>query len=183
MQKFFLILLISITCTLAKAEQSTYDFQNNLGINILAIPVANGVVTYERFFNKQSVWIGLEHHFNEPEDGSDRNTNSVALEYRRYFTGKSSRADGLFAGVYAKTRWGKEINQENRSEFHRYTVLFSGLNAGYQYHIKRLVFSAFVGYGIPLALAEESFPAGNPEDLNQGYKMDLRIGLTVGFAF
>lgn len=32
---------------------------------------------------------------------------------------QSSRADGLFAGVYTKTRWGKEINQENISEFHR----------------------------------------------------------------
>lgn len=109
--------------------------------------------------------------------------NSVALEYRRYFSKNSQVADGLFAGLYSKYRAGQETSVENAGFSHSYNAIFAGLNVGYQYHLTRLVFSGFAGYGIPLYLTEKGNPSSGETELNKGYERDLRLGLTVGFAF
>lgn len=51
------------------------------------------------------------------------------------------------------------------------------------YHINRLVLSVFAGYGIPIYLTEEGESVSGETKLNEGYDRDLRLGLTVGFAF
>ncbi|MBW6480420.1 MAG: hypothetical protein K0B37_13415 [Bacteroidales bacterium] len=179
---FFIILLFTSFNFLTAGEKNNLH-PNHVSVNLLAIPGNTGVVTYERYFNKQSLWLGFEHRFNDLDEDRDRNTNSIALEYRRYFGGKPQKADGFFAGVYAKTRWGIETHLEKSEEFHRYTALFPGINGGYQYQLRRLVLSFFAGYGFPVAISEESNPKGNPGNLNDGFKKDLRLGLTIGFAF
>lgn len=147
------------------------------------IPVGNGVVSYERNFNKQSVWIGYEHHFNGAVADEDKNINSIAVEYRRYLMNKKEVANGLFAGVYSKYRTGRETLLKDLDVSHSYKGIFAGLNVGYQLHINHLVFSAFTGYGLPVYISEEKHPANSTADLNKGFKSDLRIGLTAGFAF
>lgn len=182
--KYFLVLFaFIIQYNSLLAQNSGNEFKNNVAINLLAIPVGNGVISYERNFNKQSVWIGYEHHFNASMADEDKNLNSIAMEYRRYLMNKKEGANGLFAGVYSKYRTGKETLQENATVSHSYKAIFAGLNVGYQLHIHRLVFSAFTGYGLPIYLTEEKHPANSSNDLNKGYKNDLRIGLTAGFAF
>jgi len=183
MKKTALAIILFITFNPLNAQGKKENHANNIAVNVLAIPVKTGVVAYERYFNEQSIWLGFEHFFNVLDKEHNRNTNSFALEYRRYITGKSDMADGLFAAIYIKTRWGKESLPQKTSELHRYTVLFSGLNTGYQFHLKRLALSAFVGYGFPLAISEESIPKDNPNNFNEGYNRDLGLGLTIGFAF
>ena len=183
--KTFLFIIIILTFSINNlfASNMKPEHPNNIAVNLLAIPVKTGVITYERYFSPQSLWVGLEHYFNDLEKENHRNTKSVALEYRRYVSGSMEKAEGFFGGVYVKNRWGKETQPENPKEFHRYTVLFTGLTGGYQYHLNRWVLSAFAGYGLPIALSQESSPTGNPNDFNEGYKTDLRLGLTIGFAF
>lgn len=182
-RKVLAILLISILIGQLSAQPSEKEVKNNISLNLLGIPAGNSVVAYEHYFNRQSVWIGYEHHFNGIFKDEDKTLNSVALEYRRYFSKNRQIADGFFAGLYSKYRAGQETSVEDAAFSHCYNAIFAGLNVGYQYHIKRFVFSGFAGYGIPLYLSEEGEPTNGEIELNKGYDLDLRLGLTVGFAF
>jgi hypothetical protein len=182
-KQMFGFLLFAMIPIFISAQNNSAELKNNLSLNLLALPVSNGVISYERVFSKQSVWLGIEHHFNALNKDQKKSLNSFALEYRRYLTGKKPGASGLFAGLYSKYRWGEETVPGNEENFHRYNAVFAGLNAGYQLHINRLVLSGFAGYGIPVYMNEKSSPVDNPENLNEGFKRDLRLGLTVGFAF
>jgi len=165
------------------AQPSGKEVKNNISLNLLGIPAGNSVVAYERYFNRQSVWVGYEHHFNGIFKDEDKTLNSVALEYRRYFSKNKKVADGLFAGLYSKYRAGQETSGEDAGFSHSYNAIFAGLNVGYQYHVNRLVFSGFAGYGIPVYLTEEGEPTSGEIELNKGYDRDFRLGITVGFAF
>ncbi|MDF1570595.1 MAG: hypothetical protein P1P82_03150 [Bacteroidales bacterium] len=165
------------------AQPSKNEYKNNAAINLLAIPVGSSVVSFEHYFNRQSVWLGYEHHFNGIFKDEDKALNSIALEYRRYFSKTQQMANGLFAGLYSKYRAGQENSIEVSGLSHRYHAVFAGLNAGYQYHINRLVLSVFAGYGIPVFITEEGEPGSGETELNKGYSRDLRFGVTAGFAF
>jgi len=182
-RKILALIFASLLTGQISAQPSEKEVKNNVSLNLLGIPAGNSVVAYERYFNRQSVWLGYEHHFNGIFKEEDKTLNSVALEYRRYFSKNSHVADGLFAGLYSKYRAGKETSVEDAVFSHSYNAIFAGLNVGYQYHINRLVFSGFAGYGIPLYLSEEGEPTSGETELNKGYDRDLRLGLTVGFAF
>lgn len=179
--KILLLTGILVICQNTIAEEKGNVYKNNVAVNLLAIPVANAVVSYEHNFGGQSLWLGLEHHLNDLVTGKDRNLSSVALEYRRYLKKSGKAGNGFFAGIYSKYRTGEEISMDLPSQSHNYQALFAGFNAGYQYHLNRFVISGFAGYGIPLILREEPEPASH--ELNEGYKQDLRIGITAGFAF
>lgn len=163
------------------AEGQGTVYKNNVAVNLLGIPVANAVVSYEHNFGGQSLWLGLEHHLNDLVSGENRNLSSVALEYRRYLKKSGKAGNGFFAGIYSKYRTGEEISMDLPSQSHNYQALFTGLNAGYQYHFSRFVISGFAGYGIPVLLREE--PESVSHGFNEGYKQDIRIGVTAGFAF
>lgn len=179
----FLLLLISVSFSQLSAQITEKEVKNNISLNLLGIPAGNSVVAYERYFYRQSVWLGYEHHFNGIFKDEDKTLNSVALEYRRYFSKNKLIADGLFAGLYSKYRAGQETSVEDAAISHSYNAIFAGLNVGYQYHFKRLVVSGFAGYGIPLYLSEDGEPTNGEIELNKGYDRDLRLGITVGFAF
>lgn len=181
--KVLFLSCIILICHNSIAEERFIEYKNNVAVNLLAIPVANAVITYERNFGRHSLWLGLEHHFNNLVADEDRNLNSVALEYRRYLKMSEPAANGFFAGLYSKFRTGEEISAELTPQSHSYQALFAGLNAGYQYHFGRFVVSAFAGYGIPLLLKEKLKQEAVSHELNEGYKQDLRIGITAGFAF
>lgn len=172
---------ILVICQNTIAEEKGIVYKNNVAVNLLALPVANAVVSYEHNFGRKSLWLGLEHHFNNLVPGEDRDLSSVALEYRRYLKKSEKAANGFFAGIYTKFRTGEEIYMDLPSQSHNYQALFTGLNAGYQLHFNRFVISGFAGYGIPVLLREE--PESVSQELNEGYKQDIRIGVTAGFAF
>ncbi|MEX0980703.1 MAG: hypothetical protein WD577_03965 [Bacteroidales bacterium] len=182
-KKIWVIILALFFSLPVKAQASEDRYNNNASINLLAIPVGNLVISYEYYSNRQSVWFGGEHHFNGIFKEEDKSLNSIALEYRRYFSKNLEVADGLFAGLYSKYRVGQEILVENTEFSHSYHAVFAGLNVGYQYHINRWVLSVFTGYGIPVYLTEEGNTNNGETELNKGYNRDLRLGLTVGFAF
>jgi len=179
---WLVILAVFFSFTL-EAQSSNNEYKNNVSVNLLAIPVGSSVISFEHYFNRQSVWFGYEHHFNSIFKEEDKALKSIALEYRRYFSKDLQVADGLFAGLYSKYREGRETSIEDAGLSHSYHAIFTGLNVGYQYHINRLVLSAFAGYGIPLYLTEEGEPGSGETELNKGYSRDLRLGLTAGFAF
>lgn len=182
-KKILFFILISLLTGQLSAQSSEKGVKNNFSLNVLGITAGNSVVAYEHYFHRQSVWVGYEHHFNGIFKDEDKTLNSVALEYRRYFSKNKQVADGLFAGLYSKYRAGQETSVEAAAFSHSYNAIFAGLNGGYQYHFNRLVFSGFAGYGIPLYLKEVGNPANGETELNKGYDRDLRLGLTVGFAF
>ncbi len=179
---WFVVLVVFLTLQL-EAQPSGDAYRNNVSLNLLAIPVGNSVISYEYYFNRQSLWLGGEHHFNGIFKEENKALNSIALEYRRYFLKSLEVADGLFVGLYSKYRSGQEALVEDAGFSHSYYAIFTGLNAGYQYFINRFVFSAFAGYGIPVYLAEKGVTGNGETELNKGYNRDLRLGLTVGFAF
>jgi outer membrane phospholipase A len=176
------ILIVSIAFQL-NAQYLKNEYKNNFSINLLAIPVGNSVVSFEHYFPRQSVWVGYEHHFNGVFKEEDKTLNSFALEYRRHIMKNQQIGNGLFVGLYSKYRSGQEFSIEVSGLSHRYQAVFSGLNAGYQYHINRLVLSLFAGYGLPLYLTEEGEAGSGDTELNKGYDHDLRLGLMAGFAF
>lgn len=182
-RKILTFILVSLLTGQLSAQPSETGVKNNISLNLLGIPAGNSVVSFEHYFNRQSVWLGYEHHFNGIFKEEDKTLNSVALEYRRYFSKNKQIADGLFAGLYSKYRAGQEASVEQTGFSHSYNAIFAGLNVGYQYHINRLVFSGFAGYGIPIYLTEEGESGRGETELNKGYDRDLRFGLTVGFAF
>lgn len=177
----------------SKTEYSTY--KNRISINLLGFPTANLVTSYERAFKNQSIWLGFNYHLNGFLKEEDRNQTSLALEYRYYFFANKTQkySNGLFGGIYSKYRIGKETKLARGEEepmlfSHDYTTLFAGLNLGYRYNYQHLALSTFVGYGFLISNSE----TGNSENtdvdekeikLNEGYKNDLRLGITVGFAF
>ncbi|WP_162344062.1 hypothetical protein [Cyclobacterium salsum] len=163
--------------------QEAPSYKNRIGINALGLPAENLVLSYEHSFRKNGLWLGLEHRLNQLSDDKDQQVNSLALEYRYYFFAEDNLAEGLFAGVYSKYRWGEENTVSGSSIQHEYQAVFSGLNAGYRYNYKRLALSAFLGYGLPLWSTESTRPAGATHELNENFETDLRIGLTVGFGF
>ena len=179
----WLVIIAALFSFPLKAQPSKNEYKNNTSVNLLAIPVGSSVIAVEHYFNGQSVWFGYEHHFNGAFKEEDKALNSIALEYRRYFSKNPQVADGLFAGLYSKYRAGRETSIEDAGFSHSYHAVFAGLNAGYQYHINRLVLSVFAGYGIPIYLTEEGESVSGETKLNEGYDRDLRLGLTVGFAF
>ena len=183
MKFLILLLFVSFFTQNLFAQQEGNNYKNNMALNLLAIPAGNSVVSYERYFACQSVWIGYEHHFNGLFKEEDKTLNSVALEYRRYFSKNKHVADGLFAGLYSKYRSGQETSVDDADLSHSYEAIFAGLNVGYQYHLKRLIFSGFAGYGIPMYLSEKGNSSSYETELNKGYDRDLRLGLTVGFTF
>ena len=163
--------------------QDEPSYKNRIGINALGIPAENLVLGYEHSFANRGMWLGLEHRLNQLSEEKDQQVNSIALEYRYYFFSEADLASGLFAGLYAKYRWGEEATMSGNPVQHSYTVLFSGLNAGYRYNYKRLALSAFLGYGLPLTSTEVTDQAEATHALNETYKNDFRIGLTIGLAF
>lgn len=179
----FLLLTVFQLAALTSLAQEAPSYKNRIGINALGLPSEKLVLSYEHSFLKNGIWLGLEHRLNQLSDDKDQQVNSFALEYRYYFFAKEKPADGLFAGVYSKYRWGEENTTSGNHIRHEYQVLFSGLNAGYRYNYKRLALSAFLGYGLPLWSTESTSPDGATHELNEDYESDLRIGLTVGFGF
>lgn len=164
-------------------SQDGPSYKNRIGINSLGLPAENLVLGYEHSFRNRGIWLGLEHRLNQLSEEKDQQVNSIALEYRYYFFSEEKLASGLFAGLYAKYRWGEEATKSGNPVQHTYTALFSGLNAGYRYNYKRLALSGFLGYGLPLTSTEVTDPAGATHALNENYKNDVRIGLTIGLAF
>lgn len=165
------------------AQDVQKNFSHVVSVNVLAIPVTTGVLAYERFWNGQAVWLGLENRFNGWVENDNQTVRSAALEYRRYFWGEDLAPAGVFAGLYSKYRTGDEFSVEIPQDFHRYNALFAGANAGYQYRFRALFASAFVGIGFPLWLEEDHALSGSGAALNKGYDQDLRIGLTIGLGF
>ena len=184
----------NLETTNSETEYSTY--KNRVSVNLLGLPAANLVTSYERTFKNQSVWLGFNYHLNGLLKEEERNMSSLAVEYRYYFFANKSHkySNGLFGGLYAKYRRGEETKEiiystsETLTISHSYRVLFAGLNVGYRYNYKRLALSTFVGYGFLITNPKENqfevFDANGKEvKLNEGYKQDLRLGVTVGFAF
>ncbi|WP_375584499.1 hypothetical protein [Cyclobacterium xiamenense] len=163
--------------------QEKQPYTNRIEINVLGLPSENLVLGYEHSFKDRGIWLGLEHRLNPLSEDKDQQANSLALEYRYYFSAKAGLASGIFAGFYAKYRWGEEATNSSNPVEHRYRVFFSGLNAGYRYTYNRLALSGFLGYGLPLASTEATEPPGAVHALNENYKNDFRIGMTVGLAF
>ncbi|EPR71576.1 hypothetical protein [Cyclobacterium qasimii] len=179
----FLLLFVLQFAWFSALAQDEPSYKNRIGINVLGIPSQNLVASYEYSFMKNGLWLGIEHKLNQLSDDKDQQVNSLALEYRYYLFAKDKVADGLFAGLYTKYRWGEESTTTGASILHEYQAIFTGLNAGYRYNYKRLALSAFVGYGLPLWTTASTIPNGASHELNENYKKDLRLGLTVGLAF
>ncbi len=174
-----------------KTEYSTY--KNRVSINLLAFTSGNLVTSYERAFKNQAIWVGFNYHLNGLLKEEDRNMSSIAAEYQYYFFANKTNkfSNGLFGGVYAKYRMGEEtkiITSENINYSHSYDNFFTGLNIGYRYNYKRLALSTFAGYGFLISNREKRDfvffdTSGKEVKLSEGYKKDLRLGITVGFAF
>ncbi len=179
----FLLLAVFQLAWFSSHAQEGANYKNRVGINLLGLPAENLVVSYEHSFLKNGVWLGLEHRLNQLSNEKDQQVNSFALEYRYYVFAEENPGEGLFAGLYSKYRWGEENTTSGSSIQHQYQAVFSGLNTGYRYNYKRLALSAFLGYGLPLWTTESTDPAGVSHELNQNYRNDLRLGLTVGLAF
>ncbi|WP_375559492.1 hypothetical protein ACE193_17380 [Bernardetia sp. OM2101] len=175
-------------------SQTMYpQYKNRVSLNLLGLPSANLVMSYERAFKNKAIWLGFNYHLNGLLKEEDRNMFSVAAEYRYYFFANKSYkfSNGLFGGLYVKYRTGKEtkiITLDNINYSHSYNNFFAGLNLGYRYNYKRLALSAFAGYGFLISSREkrdfiffDSF--GKEVKLSEGYKNDLRLGITLGFAF
>lgn len=167
-----------LSCNAVAQEKQPYT--NCIEINVLGLPSENIVLGYEHSFKDRGIWLGLEHRLNPLSEDKDQQFNSLALEYRYYFSAKAGLASGIFAGLYANYRWGENATNSRNPVEHRYRVFFSGLNAGYRY---TLALSGFLGYGLPLVSTEETEPPGALHALNENYKNDVRIGMTVGVAF
>ncbi|MFP4366594.1 MAG: hypothetical protein ACLFQA_05820, partial [Bacteroidales bacterium] len=60
---------ILVICQNTVAGEKGIVYKNNVAVNLFALPVANAVVTYEHNFGGQSIWLGLEHHFNNLVSG------------------------------------------------------------------------------------------------------------------
>lgn len=185
----------AISGSLGDYDQKDKGYKNRISMNLLAIPAANLVMSYERGFKNQAIWLGYNYHFNGMFEEEDRNMSSIALEYRYYFFSKRRQkiSDGFFAGVYSKYRTGREDKFAFEGSTvtplsHSYNNFFAGLSTGYRYNYKRLALSAFVGYGFLISSSEEGEAefedfAGTEIQLNEDYKKDIRIGVTVGIAF
>lgn len=179
----FLLLFVFQLSWISSFGQENPSYKNRIGINLLGLPAENLVLSYEHSFRRNGLWLGLEHRLNQLSDDKDQQVNSFALEYRYYIFAEEKPASGLFAGVYSKYRWGEENTTSGSSIQHQYQALFSGLNTGYRYNYKRLAISAFLGYGLALWSTESTNPEGVSHELNENYRNDFRVGLTVGFAF
>ncbi|WP_338768660.1 hypothetical protein WAF17_08265 [Bernardetia sp. ABR2-2B] len=180
--------------TATEAETMYPTYKNRVSINLLGLTSANLVTSYERAFKQQAIWIGFNYHLNGFLKEEDRQMTSIAAEYRYYLFSKTTHkfSDGLFLGLYSKYRRGEETKQilpsQNIDYSHRYNAIFAGLNLGYRYNYKRLALSTFAGYGLPLYLSETnnstiSGSSGETIELNEGFKNDLRLGITLGIAF
>lgn len=179
----FILSLIFLLAWFSSFAQDAPSYKNRVGINVLGLTSENLVLTYEHSFRKNGLWLGIENRFNQLSDKKDQQVNSFALEYRYYLFPKEKLASGLFAGLYVKYRWGEEKTTVGNQIQHQYQAVLSGLNTGYRYNYKRLALSAFLGYGIALGSTESINPLGAVHDLNDGYRRDPRVGLTVGFGF
>ncbi|WP_291728522.1 hypothetical protein [Bernardetia sp.] len=179
-----------------KETKNQYEkYKNRVSINLLGFTRANVVASYERAFRSHAVWLGANYHINGLYSNEDRNMFSLAAEYRYYFFARRNQkfSDGLFAGVYSKYRQGNEIqtsftNSGVGEVSHEYESYFVGLNTGYRYNYNRLAVSGFLGYGFLISGSEEGTSEyinfqGTKKELNAGYKNDLRLGITLGFAF
>jgi hypothetical protein len=181
-----LLLLMLAVCQLSwltAFAQEIPSYKNRVGINVLAIPAENLVISYEHSFNKNGLWLGLEHRLNQLSAEKDQQMNSFALEYRYYPFSNEIPGNGLFGGIYSKYRWGEENTIDGNIVQHDYHAVFSGLNLGYRYNHKRLALSGFLGYGLALWSKEKTMPAGSSHDLNENYKNDFRVGITLGLGF
>jgi hypothetical protein len=180
------LLLMLTVCQLSwfsSFAQESPSYKNRVGINVLALPAENLVLSYEHSFEKNGIWLGLEHRLNHLSDEKDQQVNSFALEYRYYPFSYENPGNGLFGGIYSKYRWGEENTTDGSNIQHDYQAVFSGLNVGYRYNHKRLALSGFLGYGLALWSTEATLPTGSSHELNENYKNDFRVGITVGLGF
>lgn len=180
--KFILLIAFQLAWVSSFAQDTT-SYNNRVEINVLGLTSENLVLSYEHSFRKNGLWLGIENRFNQLSDKKDQQVNSFALEYRYYLFPKEKLASGLFVGLYMKYRWGEEKTTVGNQIQHQYQAVFSGLNTGYRYNYKRLALSAFLGYGIALGSTESTNPADAVHELNEDYRRDPRVGLTVGFGF
>jgi|GEM_PF-1572023 len=179
----FLLLSVLQLSWFTSFAQEDPSYKNRIGINVLGLHAENLVASYEYSFLKHGFWLGVEHRLNQLSDKKDQQVNSLAMEYRYYIFADQKPANGLFAGLYTKYRWGEENTTSGNSIQHQYQAVFSGLNTGYRYNYKRLALSAFLGYGLALWSTESTHPTGASHELNDNFRKDLRVGLTVGLAF
>ncbi len=177
------LLSFQLVYGLPSMAQNAPSYNNRIGLNVLGLPADNLVLTYEHSFSNNGIWVGLEHRLNQLSDEKDQQVNSFALEYRYYLFAKEKIANGPFAGLFTKYRWGDEKTTIGDMVQHQYEAVFAGLNTGYRYNYKRLALSAFLGYGWALWSSESSQPVHVAHNLNENYLEDFRIGLTVGLAF
>lgn len=179
----FILLIAFQLAWFSSFAQDAPSYKNRVEINVLGLTSENLVLGYEHSFRKNGLWLGLENRLNQLSDKKNQQVNSFALEYRYYLFAKEKLGSGLFAGLYMKYRWGDEKTTVGNQIQHQYQALFSGLNTGYRYNYKRWALSAFLGYGIALGSTESTNPSGADHGLNENYRRDPRVGLTIGLGF
>lgn len=180
--KYILFIILQLAWVSSFAQDAP-SYKNRVEINVLGLTSENLVLSYEHSFRKNGLWLGLENRLNKLSDKKNKQVNSFALEYRYYLFAKEKLGSGLFAGFYMKYRRGEEKTTVGNQIQHQYQAIFSGLNTGYRYNYKRLVLSAFLGYGVALGSKESTNPIGADHGLNENYRRDPRVGLTVGLGF
>lgn len=177
-------MLIVLQCTFFPAfSQESSLIRNRVEVNLMAILAENLVVGYEYSFSKNGLWLGLEHHLNGLSETRNRQLNSLAAEYRYYPFVMAKPASGFFAGAYMKYRWGEERSTSGNALQHDYQAVFSGVSTGYRFTYSRLALSAFLGYGLALGVRESTDPPVTEHTLNDNYRRDPRLGITVGLGF
>ena len=140
--KLFAVLAL-LSFGLNYAQEETKSRENEVKVNFLnTIAIASVEIGYERFFgNDQSV--GLEVFVNDrfsylPEtNGRKFNTNSVAISYNFYFSGKNNSA-GYYISPFFKYRFGdyeKFINVAGTDVIAEFDISspIMGLGMGYKW--------------------------------------------------
>lgn len=171
----------------------SFDLQaqkNEIQVNVLGTLLNCYGVTYERGYIDTGWATGL-FFFNNPSSFDyDYSAFSLTSEFRFYFKGEEE-ATGYFVAPYLNYRYtsAPEYATINTTEIEKSTNgLAIGINTGKKWvHRTGFMYGTHIGIG-RYVFDEASYSGGyEPDDFASGLdelpKLDLRLGVNIGFRF
>lgn len=181
--KLFAVLAL-LSFGLNYAQEETKSRENEVKVNFLnTITIASVEIGYERFFgNDQSVgfeiFINDRFSYAQETQGRKFETNSFALSYNFYFSGKNN-SSGYYLSPFFKYRFGDYVKNED----------IGGILTKVSYDIS----SPIVGLGIGYKwLWNEKLTVGVGGTLGRNFSKDVQdlfvavepnANITVGYRF
>ena len=174
--KKFIFLILLLASGLNSFSQSEKKVKNQIvKTNVLGL----FTLFYEHGFSqKTSLQVGLQYN---PQNfpPKDLFITSIAPEFRYYLFKNDHFPTGIFSAIYTKYQY-MDIFKENKMA--QINALAFGLNFGYQYIFKNgIATEVFAGGGYNLwKRIDTNFPENFPES---EYNYDIRVGISLGYAF